>query len=76
MQVTLVGDSYSVTPIMVNIENVSVEVHIAKRPGKGGMVWVEYAMYNGEPLKAGMPSWDAIVEAAKMGKFNEYLKGQ
>ena len=74
MQVTRVGEAYSVTPIMVSIENTNIEVHLAKRSGKGGVVWVEYAMYNNVPLKAGMPAWDAIVESAKMGNFNEYIK--
>ena len=74
MHVTRVGEAYTVTPVMVSVEDIEVEVHLAKRPGKGGMVWVEYAVYNNMPLKPGMPMWDAIVELAKLGKFSEYIK--
>jgi hypothetical protein len=76
MQVTRRGDPYMVTPVMVSIEGIEVEVHLAKRPGKSGMTWVEYAVYNNMPLKPGMPTWDAVVEAAKLGKFNEFLNVQ
>ena len=76
MRVTRVADPYTVTPIMVSIEDIEVEVHLARRPGKGGIVWVEYAVYNNNPLKPGDPTYDALVYAAQMGKFNEYLKEQ